>query len=96
MAQVRVAVPASHLGAVHAEACIVFRDDILRNERFGEARPAGAGFILVFRAEERLAGGDLHIDPFLVIIPVLILERRLGALLPGHVVLDRRQEPFQD
>ena len=45
----------------------------------GEARPAGAGVELVERAEQRLAGDDVDVDAGLVVVPVLIVERRLGA-----------------
>src|SRR5262249_15840406 len=43
------------------------------------------------RAEERLAGDDVDVDARLMVVPVLVLERALRALVLRHVVLERRQ-----
>ena len=45
-------------------------------ERLREARPAGARVVLVERAEQRLARDDVDVDPGLVVVPVLVAERR--------------------
>ncbi len=93
--QVGVAVPAAHLRARHEEAAVRPFDDVVRFERPGEARPAGAGLILVQGGEERLPGDDVHVDARPVIVPVPVVEGRFRALLLGHVVLQRRQVPPQ-
>src|SRR5262245_45032101 len=38
-------------------------DDVRRRERPREARPTGAAVELVLRAEQRLAGDDVDVDP---------------------------------
>lgn len=65
--------------------------DVGRLERLREARPACAGIVLVERAEQRLAGYDVHVNPGLVIVPVLVVKRRLGVIVPRHGVLNGRQ-----
>src|SRR5207302_9542314 len=64
-------------------------------ERPGEARPAGARFELVERAEQRLAGHDVDVDPLLVVVPELVVERRLGALVLRDGILFGRQKLLQ-
>src|SRR5882762_2016939 len=69
--------------------------DVARLEGLREARPPRARVELVERAEERLAGHDVHVDPRLMVVPVLVVERRLGGLVLGHLVLPRRQRAAQ-
>ena len=64
-------------------------------ERPGEAGPPGARVVLVERAEERLTRDHVHVDPGLLLVPVLVAERRLGPLLLGHLVLQRRERPLE-
>src|SRR5581483_10878025 len=85
--QVRVRVLRTDLGAHHEELAIRPGDDVLGGERFGEARPAGAGVELVERAEQWLAGDDVDVDAGLMIVPVLVPERRLGAIVLGDLEL---------
>ena len=56
-----------------------------------EARPARARLELVERAEERLAGRDVDVDPRLVVVPELVPERRFGRVVLRHFELQRRQ-----
>ena len=53
---------AAHLGADGKQTAILALDNILRNQWPDKAWPAGAGFVLVNGAEQRLAGDDVHID----------------------------------
>ena len=47
------------------------------------------------RGEEGLARHDIDIDAGAVVVPVLVVERRLGAVLLGHLVLHGRQLFFE-
>src|SRR3989454_12496616 len=46
---------------------------------------------LVERGEERLAGHDIHVEPGAMVIPVLVVKRRLRRVVLGDVVLQRRE-----
>jgi len=89
MPEMRIAMFASHLGAGHKKAAILFFLNIVRLKRPGEAGPAGAGSKLVLRAEKRLAGYDVHVDTFLFIVPVFISKGRLRAFFLGDFILQR-------
>ncbi len=80
---------AAHLGALREEAAVLPLDDQPRLQRPREARPAGAGVVLVARGEERLARDDVHVDPLAVVVVVLVPEGRLRALLLRHLELQR-------
>ena len=43
------------------------------------------------RAEERLAGGDVDVEAGLVVVPELVVERRLGGVVLRDLVLQRRE-----
>src|SRR5205823_11321835 len=65
--------------------------DTFVGKRFPETWPAGTGFELRIRAEQRIAAAHAHILPFFVVVDVLAGERRLGAFLARDLVLLRRQ-----
>ena len=77
------------------EGAIRFLADVPGVERLGEAGPAGPGIVLVEGAEERLARDDVHVDPGLVVVPVLVVERPLGGITLRHLVLQRRERTPQ-
>lgn len=52
-----------------------------------EARPSGAAVELVGGREQRLAGHHVDVDPRLVVVPIRVAERRLGAVLLRDPVL---------
>ena len=87
----RVGVRGTHFGARIADLEIGAGRDVRFLQRPGEARPARAGIVLVQRREERLAGDDVHVDPRLVVVPVLVGEGALGPRFLGHIVLEGRQ-----
>ena len=91
VAEVRVGVSRANLRARHAQRAIGLRRDVLGHERTREARPAGAGLELVGRAEERLAGDDVHVNARLVVVPICVLERPLGGFVLRDLVLQRRE-----
>src|SRR3954468_4658368 len=76
-----------NLGARHAQCHVFVCFDACGLERTGEARPTGAGVILVFRAEEWLAAHAVHVQPCLMVVPKCISKWRLGPFALGHVVL---------
>src|SRR5262249_13463148 len=91
VAQVRVAVRRTDLGTLREESPVDLLANVVRIERPSEARPTGAGIVLVERAEQRLAGDDIDVNAGVLVVPVLVVKRRLGTLLLRHLELRRRQ-----
>src|SRR5207249_8606146 len=52
-------------------------------------------FVLVERAEERLARHDVHVDACLMVVPVVVAERWLRPLMLGHLVLQWRERVLE-
>ena len=48
------------------------------------------------RAEQRLAGDDVDVEAGAVVVPELVVERRLGPVLLRDLVLHRTQLPAQN
>ncbi len=95
MAEVRIAMFAPYLDALHEKASVFLLNDVARLKRPCKARPSGPRIELIRRTEEGLTGDDIHVDPFLMVIPVLILEGSLRSVLLGHFVLEGSQFLFQ-
>src|SRR3569623_1143982 len=91
VAEVRVAELAPDLGAVHPVRAVVDLAAPRPGARRPEARPARARVELLGRAEQRLAGDDVDVDPRRVVLEVRVVERRLGAAVLGDLVLHQRQ-----
>src|SRR5438876_5831292 len=87
VAQVGIAVGGPDLGPLHEEGAVALLGDVRRLERPREAGPPGAGLELVERAEQRLPGHHIDINAGAVVVPVLVMEWRLGRLVLGHLVL---------
>src|SRR5438093_1643575 len=87
--QVRVGVRGADLGARREEPAVLPLANVPGLERSREARPARPGLVLVERAEDRLARDDVDVDAGPVVVPVLVLEGRLGTLVLRHLVLHR-------
>src|SRR5439155_11512568 len=85
--EMRFTMLGADLGPFHEELAILAPLDVLVLERASEARPSGSRVELVERAEERLAGGDVDVDARLLAVPEGVVERRLGGLVLGHLVL---------
>ena len=62
MTEMRHSMPAENLCPHREEASVFPLDNIFLIDRFGKARPAGAGIELVSRAEKRLSCDDIHIQ----------------------------------
>ena len=80
-----------HLGADHPVAQVRLLDHVGRIDRHREARPAAARVELLGGGEQRLSGDDVHVDAGLLLVPELVVERRLGGALLGHRILPRVQ-----
>src|SRR2546428_28645 len=80
VSEMRIGVGRADFGTHREERAIDPLVDVARFEGFREARPPGAGVELVERAEERLAGHDVHLNPRPGVVPVLAAERRRPAL----------------
>jgi len=91
VAEVRVGVLRADLGPGREQPPVDLGGDGVRIERPGEAGPAGARIVLVERREQRLARDYVDVDAGLVVVPVLVVERSLGAFALRHVVLQRRE-----
>src|SRR5271166_4533032 len=91
VAKVAVPVRRPDLRPDHAVALVGVLDHVARLDRHREARPAGVAVVLVDRSEQRLAGHDVHVNAGFLVVPVLVLERRLGTSLLGDLVLLRGQ-----
>jgi len=87
--EVRVTAGADHFGPKASDAAVFARGNALVAERLREARPAGAGLIFRFRAEQFVAATRAAVDPGALAIVVLATKRSFGALLPTHLVLLR-------
>jgi len=79
MPKMRSAPGAPHLLAPHATSVIGKYNYFVLRERLIEARPAGVGFELGIGTEKVISARSADIDPFLVIIPIFVLEWRFGS-----------------
>jgi hypothetical protein len=73
--------------ADHEKTLVFPPADIGGLQRLGEAGPPGTRIVLVERAEQGLAGHDVHINSGRVIVPVLVVKRLLGGGVLRDVVL---------
>src|SRR6266436_102717 len=79
MPQMRVAFPAAHFGPAHAVARVAACFYILFRDGRPEAWPAGAGFKLGLRTEQRVPTAEAAIYAWIVKVVVLPAKRALGA-----------------
>ncbi len=91
MPEVCLSAARQHFGADHTVTRVGGGDHPLGLDRPRKARPAGAGVELVGRAEQRLAARHIDVQAGFVIVPVLVVERRLGGGVLRDLVCDRRQ-----
>src|SRR5271170_6237287 len=91
MSEVCIAAAALCLRAGHAVAGVGFRLHSLLVGGSVEARPPGARVVFGIRTKQRLATADALVDSRRLGVLVFARERRLCALLAGHIVLIRRE-----
>src|SRR4051794_34286612 len=89
VAEVRAAVGAVRLDPAHPERAVLVGLDAVVLDDVEEARPAGAGFELRPRVEQRRLADDAAVDTVVVLVPVHAAEGALRAALLGDRVLDR-------
>src|SRR6266516_6871461 len=79
MPKMRSAPGAPHLLAPHATSVIGKYKYFVLRERLIEARPARVGFELGIGTKKFISARSAEIDPFLVIIPIFVLEWRFSS-----------------
>src|SRR4030095_3452630 len=87
VAEVGVALFGADFRAFHEKRLISFLNDMRRIDWLGEALPAGGALELVGRSEELLTANQVDVDAGFVVVPVSVVESRLGAVFAGDVVL---------
>src|SRR5436853_5362938 len=95
MTQMRVALAAADVGALHPVGAIRFFGNIFVVEWFCKAGPSAAAVEFIERREQRLPANDIDINSGAMIVPILIAKRWFGAALLGDVILLRRELLFQ-
>jgi hypothetical protein len=68
------------------------RDDMIRLQWTGETGPAGARVVFIQRAEQRLAGGHIHVNAIVFVVPIFVTKGRFGAFMLCDLILHGRQE----
>src|ERR1017187_3540914 len=84
VAQMRVALAAQHLGALHEEALVGFGGDVLFRRRRGKARPSRAGIEFVAGKEQLRSAARAAVHTRFVIVPIAPSEGALGTLLARY------------
>ena len=75
----------------YEEAVVFLFRNIAWFQRLGETGPAGPGIVLVTGTEQGLPGGDIDVNPLPLVVPVLVLKRRLRAVALSDLILHFRQ-----
>src|ERR1035441_9170652 len=91
VAQVRVALAAQHLGALHEEAPVGFGADVLLRRRGGKTRPSRAGIELVAGEEQLRSAARAAVHTRFVIVPIAAREGAFGTLFARDRELFRCQ-----
>ena len=89
MPEVGIASFGANLRALHvARSVHAFNEEIFR-DRLGKRGPARAAIEFVERSKEWFAGDDVDVDAGTLVVPELILEGSLCAILPHDRILFR-------
>ena len=86
MAKVGVASFGAHLSALHVVRSVQFLDQEIFRDRFAKRGHAEAAIEFVERSEEWFAGNDIDVDAGTLVIPELVLKKRLGATFPHYEI----------
>mgnify|MGYP001556879187 CR=1 FL=1 len=81
MAQMRIGVFGSHFGSCHEEFVIGLGDCVVGIEGPSKAGPTGTGVKFVLRAKQWFSRNNVDINSSLMIVPILIMKRRLRDIL---------------
>src|SRR5436305_13616583 len=87
VAEMRITRFSPNLGTLHSIRSIAFFCHAICLDGLGETGPARATIEFIQGTQERFAGDDIHVNSWLVIIPVGVMKRRLCAALTRHLVL---------
>jgi hypothetical protein len=82
MAKVGIASFGAHLGALHIVRSVQVLGEEIFRDRFAKRGHAEAAIEFVERSEQWFAGNDIDVDAGTLVIPELVLKRRLGATFP--------------
>ena len=77
--QAGVASFGAHLGALHIVRSVQLLDEEIFRDRFAKRWHAEAAIEFVERSEEWFPGNDIDVDAGALVVPELVLKRRLGA-----------------
>ena len=91
VAEMSVAAGAAYLGARHAPAAVDDLPDMVRVERAGEARPAGAALELAVGLEQGQPAQAAGVDAARLVVEEGAAKGPLGAVLQDHLPLLGRQ-----
>jgi len=91
MPQVRIALSTKRFYSPHAMAGIGLGTHAIRVQSRVETRPTRARIKLGRTVKELCPAARAAICAVFVVVPILAGERRLRALLPGHMILFRTQ-----
>src|SRR4029079_5659937 len=86
-----LAIGAAHLGAAHEKRAIFL---LAHGAAFGrgiKARPASAGIVFGFRAEQGGAAADAAIHALALLLRIGMTESALGSMLARYPILLRRE-----
>jgi len=87
MAKVGIAGFGTRFDPYHSVARVFHLNDFLFLDWLVKAGPTGATIKFGFRGKERFAGDDIHVDAFLFVVPVGVVERGFSAAFAGNLVL---------
>ena len=88
---VAVALGAAQFDPLPTELAVGLLDDVGRHQRTRETGPTGTALELVPRTEQRFPADDIDVEACALVVPELIVKRRLGVLFLRHAVLQRCQ-----
>ena len=97
VAEVAVATVADDFGSDCKEASVGLFADVVLLDWFPVTRPAGAGFVFGFGAEEEQVAGNAVVGSFFFVVPIEAGEGAFGSFLSNDSVLLFGQEllPFR-
>jgi hypothetical protein len=86
MTQVPITLAAKNLYPIQTQTVVRPGADIFCCNRSGKTRPAGVRIELILRPENRISAANTTVKPALVIVPIQVMERKLG----GGLASDRK------
>ncbi len=94
MAEMAAAMTEANLSPNHAMAGVNILDHIFWLDRLGEARLARVAVKFVNRSKQWLARHDIHVNTWLLVVPIGIIKRRFCFVTLCHTVLPGRKTRY--